>query len=196
MPLPATPASTTRTARAAALAGTDSAATAADVVRKWETQPHSENPYANALRWGTLYNFRFKSKRAPVYPSTITIDLFKTGTPSSVTGVSVAPAAAASPVGACCVPGACTVRTQICCNVAGGAFKGANTDCRDCALNGAPDACEFGYNPVRACCFTGGYCELRTATCCALDEGIFRPSCLTCACSCPLDAPQPVEPEP
>ena len=42
----------------------------------WKTQAYSVNANANALRWGTLYNFRFT---ADVAPSTgqITLGLFK-----------------------------------------------------------------------------------------------------------------------
>jgi hypothetical protein len=31
----------------------------------WETTPHAQNPNANALRWGTLYNFRFDANAGP-----------------------------------------------------------------------------------------------------------------------------------
>jgi hypothetical protein len=60
----------------------------------WAAPPYTANPNnANALRWGTLYNFRFEGKRAPICDSTVTIDLFKPGTPTSVTtGSSIAPA--------------------------------------------------------------------------------------------------------
>lgn len=39
---------------------------------------------ANALRWGTMYNFRFDANRAPV-AGPATVGLFKPGTPSSTT---------------------------------------------------------------------------------------------------------------
>src|SRR5262249_43360357 len=42
------------------------------------------NPNANALRWGTLYDFRFDAS-APPTPGLATISLFKTGSPGSVT---------------------------------------------------------------------------------------------------------------
>lgn len=44
--------------------------------------PFSTNPNANALRWGTMYNFWFDTDTAP---STATITLFKPGTPTTVT---------------------------------------------------------------------------------------------------------------
>ena len=41
----------------------------------WQTDEHSVNANANALRWGTLYNFRFQANAPPV-PVTATIGLF------------------------------------------------------------------------------------------------------------------------
>jgi hypothetical protein len=49
----------------------------------WSTETFAQNPNANAIRWGTLYNFRFDSSAAPV-PSTATIGFFKTGSPITV----------------------------------------------------------------------------------------------------------------
>jgi hypothetical protein len=43
----------------------------------------AENPNANAIRWGTLYNFRFDSKRPPQDQSAV-IGFFKTGEPMTV----------------------------------------------------------------------------------------------------------------
>jgi len=41
------------------------------------------NPNANAIRWGTLYNFRFDSNRPP-QATNATIGFFKTGSPTIV----------------------------------------------------------------------------------------------------------------
>jgi hypothetical protein len=49
----------------------------------WATQTFAENQSANALRWGTLYNFRFDAS-APPTMGTVNIELFKPGTPNSV----------------------------------------------------------------------------------------------------------------
>jgi hypothetical protein len=46
----------------------------------WETQPFAENPAANALRWGTLYNFRFDAQ-APPSDGQLDLELFAPGTP-------------------------------------------------------------------------------------------------------------------
>ncbi len=56
----------------------------------WSTEPFAENENANALRWGTLYNFRFDAP-SPPQPADITIGLFKPGTPNAVTVPAVGP---------------------------------------------------------------------------------------------------------
>ena len=56
--------------------GTDWAVTVgADTIR-WETSTFENNENANALRWGTVYNFRFTAD-APPQPVEATIDLFR-----------------------------------------------------------------------------------------------------------------------
>ena len=49
----------------------------------WSTQTFAQNPNANAIRWGTMYNFRFNSARPP-RTTTATIGFFKTGAPITV----------------------------------------------------------------------------------------------------------------
>jgi len=49
----------------------------------WNTETFGQNQNANAIRWGTLYNFRFDSS-APPATSSATIGFFKTGSPISV----------------------------------------------------------------------------------------------------------------
>jgi hypothetical protein len=48
------------------------------------------NQNANALRWGTLYNFRFDADRAP-YRVEAELGLFKPGTPTMVSGAADGP---------------------------------------------------------------------------------------------------------
>jgi len=48
----------------------------------WATQTFSQNQNANALRWGTMYNFWFESDQQP---GDITLELFRPGTPATVT---------------------------------------------------------------------------------------------------------------
>lgn len=53
---------------------------------KWETTtPHSVNPDGNALRWGTLYSFGFTVNSGPT-STTVTLGLFKPGSPNSIQG--------------------------------------------------------------------------------------------------------------
>ncbi|MCP3902175.1 MAG: hypothetical protein GY715_00955 [Planctomycetes bacterium] len=76
--------------------GTDWPAVADGASVSWATTDYATNADANAIRWGTLYNFRFRST-APPAETTVTLGLFKPGTPvevlASTTGPSVAPPA-------------------------------------------------------------------------------------------------------
>src|SRR6185503_8615055 len=56
----------------------------------WSCQTQAQNPNANALRWDTLYNFRFDCDQAPASGSA-TVTLFKPGTPTSASGAAVIP---------------------------------------------------------------------------------------------------------
>jgi hypothetical protein len=49
----------------------------------WTSETFAQNQNANALRWGTLYNFRFDCDHAP-QNANATIGFFKTGTPITV----------------------------------------------------------------------------------------------------------------
>ncbi len=49
----------------------------------WGSETFAANPNANALRWGTMFNFRFDSDRPPT-TSSATIGFFKTGAPINV----------------------------------------------------------------------------------------------------------------
>jgi hypothetical protein len=58
-----------------------SSQTATDI--SWSSETFAQNPNANAIRWGTLYNFRFDSNRPP-QPMTATVGFFKNGSPVTV----------------------------------------------------------------------------------------------------------------
>ena len=60
----------------------------------WSTETFATNQNANAIRWGTLYNFRFDSDQPP-QNANATVDFFKTGSPMMV--AIQAPAGAATP---------------------------------------------------------------------------------------------------
>jgi len=57
--------------------GTDWTATSGASSLEWATSTFAQDPSANALRWGTMYNFRFDTN-APPSPGTLTLSTFKT----------------------------------------------------------------------------------------------------------------------
>jgi hypothetical protein len=50
----------------------------------WNSETLAQNPNANAIRWGTLYNFRFDADAGP-QDKTAIVGFFKTGAPINVT---------------------------------------------------------------------------------------------------------------
>jgi hypothetical protein len=62
----------------------------------WNSETFVKNPNANAIRWGTLYNFRFDSTAAP-QAADATIGFFKTGAPITVPIQGPAPTGGPSP---------------------------------------------------------------------------------------------------
>ncbi len=71
--------------------GTDWSAVVGTDSVTWSTEPISQNLNANAIRWGTLYNFRFETNVAP-NPLPVTIGLFKGGIPATIDALLFAPA--------------------------------------------------------------------------------------------------------
>jgi len=63
--------------------GSDWSVSRSSVALTWSTAPFDTWPDANALRWGSLYNFRFEAD-VPPETSTATIGLFRPGTPDRV----------------------------------------------------------------------------------------------------------------
>jgi hypothetical protein len=49
----------------------------------WNSETFAQNQNANAIRWGTLYNFRFDADQPP-QNANATVDFFKTGSPMMV----------------------------------------------------------------------------------------------------------------
>jgi hypothetical protein len=56
----------------------------------WTTESFDVNPDANALRWGTLYNYRFDTN-APPTEGALTLGLFRPGTPDEISVPTVVP---------------------------------------------------------------------------------------------------------
>lgn len=61
----------------------------------WNSETLAQNPNANAIRWGTMYSFRFDSNRPP-QTTNATLGFFKTGSPISVQVQGPSPLVAAS----------------------------------------------------------------------------------------------------
>ncbi|MCA8922409.1 MAG: fibronectin type III domain-containing protein, partial [Planctomycetes bacterium] len=76
--------------------GTDWRADQSGNAISWSTQTFQQNQNANALRWSSLYNFRFVSDRAPEVGNA-TIKLFKPGTPDEVQIETMVPGAGGGP---------------------------------------------------------------------------------------------------
>jgi len=51
----------------------------------WACETQAQNASANAIRWGTMYNFRFDANAGP-QPGSITLGLWKPGAPGTVLG--------------------------------------------------------------------------------------------------------------
>ena len=82
----------------------------------WATETETQNSRANAIRWGTMYTFRFDADTAP-QNGTITLGVWKAGSPSSVTGTGAVPSAGDG-IAAFCFPDVGGVRSCPCGNPA------------------------------------------------------------------------------
>ena len=170
----------------------------------WSTVPYASNPNANALRFGTLYNFRFEANVAPE-TSPATIGLFRPGDGDSVTASTIAPPAA--PVDPCDLPlGACpsdingdeTVNVSDLLTVLNhwgecgdGTFRPVGDADGDCCVS-VNDLlvviADWGMDcaPIGACCLDDGTCDATTESACADAGGTWQGESSTCAsASCP-----------
>jgi len=73
-------------------AGTDWAGAFDGQYVTWATTPYAVDPDANALRWGTLYNFRFDADVPPA-SSAVELGIFKPAAPDHVSAAIVGPSA-------------------------------------------------------------------------------------------------------
>ena len=76
--------------------GTDWTVTMSAAQIIWSTQGIGSNPNANALRWGTMYNFRFDADAPPV-EATVIITPFRFGGPLVLETTALAPVAPGPP---------------------------------------------------------------------------------------------------
>lgn len=115
--------------------GTDWPAVVGASSVSWATVPYATNQNANAIRWGTLYNFRFDIA-APPTTGIVTMGYFKPGSPASDTVTTVVP-------DVCNHDGICGTG-ESCANCAADCqSQGGGTGC--CG-NGI---CQVGENPCR-----------------------------------------------
>ncbi len=105
----------------------------------WSTSTFAQNPNANALRWGTLYNFYLDVNAEPA-DTMITMGLFKPGTPDQVQAEITGPALEID-----CNNDGIHDPCNIDCGPAGGECDvpgcGGHPDCNG---NGIPDMCDIG----------------------------------------------------
>ncbi len=104
--------------------GTDWAVTNTAGTLAWATDTFAVNQNANALRWGTLYNFRFDANVPPTSGS-ITLTPFKSGSNLVVTA-QVPSAAPGGPIALVCNPGAGGIISCPCANPALGPGQGCD----------------------------------------------------------------------
>ncbi len=120
--------------------GTDWEATVSNGALTWATTSHQVNQNANALRWGTLYNFRFQANSAPG-ETTATLGLFKPALPPaspSVTASTIGPAVGVVDCNGNEIPDSCDLD----CSALGCPPPPSCGGSNDCNTNGVPDECE------------------------------------------------------
>ncbi len=113
----------------------------------WSTDTFAVDPDANALRWGTLYNFRFDVDAPPV-SGAVTLGLFRTGDPAEVQAGATVP-------DLCDNDGGCELGENSClCAADCGAPPAVELSCG----NLADDDCDGLTDCVDLDCCTAGAC--------------------------------------
>jgi hypothetical protein len=120
----------------------------------WSTTAYGVNQNANALRWGTLYNFRFQTTSPPIANAVITLGLFKPGAPASVTATLLGPAPGPVDCNTNTIPDYLEIQgnPSLDCDT-----NGNLDECDlDCDGDNTADACEIILNPLLDCDDDGG----------------------------------------
>ncbi len=115
----------------------------------WTTTPHDVNPDANALRWGTMYNFWFETSVGPA-ASLTTLGLFKPGSPSDMRALTIGPSLDLIDCNNNGLPDACDISCDAaecelpCGMIADCDVNNIPDDCQpDCNMNGLADECDL-----------------------------------------------------
>ena len=111
-------------------------ATVAPGAVEWQTDVFATDPNANAIRWGTMYDFQLIAN-APPAPAMLAIQPYRGAVRSTINAAGIGPGMA--PDGACCLSnGACSTETELSCQELGGVFAGAGIACgvADCPQPG------------------------------------------------------------
>ncbi len=188
----------------------------------WALVPASPIENSNALRWGTLYNFRFDCDSPPI-AGDATLGLFKavSGQPNTITASTVGPT---PPSGSCCaidggctvtlesncigtswtafgvcVPNTCPQPTGSCCAADGGCTVTTAANCTGTWTEaGVCDPNPCSQPPTGSCCYDNGSCTdgLTEANCAGAwtEGGICTPNpCPPCTCPGDLNASNTVD---
>jgi thrombospondin type 3 repeat protein len=129
--------------------GTDWSSSRPPGMVMWSTTAYDVNGNANALRWGTLYNFRFQTTNPPIPNAVITLGLFKPGSPESVTVSLLGPAPSPVDCNANMIADFLEIQgdPSLDCDT-----NGNLDECDlDCDGDGTADACEILLNPLLDC---------------------------------------------
>lgn len=100
----------------------------------WSTTPFATDPFSNAVRWGSMYNFYFDANTPPVAVSA-TVGLYKSG----ATTLAAAQGPGGGPVD--CNNNTIEDRCDVSCGLPGCSVPGCGTK-SDCDANFVPDECE------------------------------------------------------
>lgn len=167
--------------------GTDWTPTVGSNSVSWATQTYAQNPNANALRWGTLYNFRFDANTGPGYVSSVVIGLFRPGSPASTSFVTVTPGpcvglangSGCSDDDACtqsdsCQSGVCAGSNPVVCSALDACHTVGTCDSATGACSNPPVADGFPCADGNACtqtdvCLSGACTGTNPVVCAALD---------------------------
>ena len=187
--------------------GTDWASSSASGQVSWSTQTYSQNQNANAIRWGTMYNFRFTATTEPEIGS-IELGIFKPGGVASYSVSTMIPSGNSNdpcdlPLGSCPedVDGDGMVAVADLLAIIGdfgdcgdGTYRPAGDVDGDCCVTVSDIltvVSAWGNNcaPTGACCLISGSCDITSAAACAELSGTYHGDDSNCAqANCPQPA--------